>query len=190
MRTLIFLLLLFIGMAFAIIGSNGVIGHFINLPSLFGHLIILASVIVATSSFKTFIMGINGAFSKKYIMTKEQCDKTMQLFNLLQKTIIYSCIVQFFIGFVIVLNHLGDVSSWGPSIAMTLIAPIYGALINIAFIQPAIYILSHKHESEPSHIARIKDKEALDKLMQLCFEKGLTHEDIMDADEITLRKKQ
>jgi len=188
MRTLSFLILFFGGIAIMIISINGIIGYFFNIPSLFGHLIMMASVIVATSSFKTFIMGINGAFSKKYLMTKEQCEKTIALFKMLQKTVNYTSLLMVVIGLMVVLGNLTDLSSIGPSLSLSLIAIVYGVIINLAFIQPAIYILSHKHESEPAHIARIKDKEALDKLMQLCFEKGLTHEDIMDANEITLRK--
>jgi len=190
MRTLGYTILLFFGLTIFIALNNASISWFFNIPSLYGHLIVLASVLVITASFKTFIMGINGAFSKKYQMTEEQINKTLDLFRLLQKTVNYTSVLLVLIGLVIVLGHVSDILSLGPSIALTLISPLYGVLINIAFINPVIYILQHKHEDEPAKAARIKDKEALDKLMQLCFEKGLTHEDIMDADEITLRKRQ
>ena len=189
MRTLSFLLLFFGGIAFLIMASNGSVIWFVNLPSFLGHFIILTSVIVATSSFKVFISGINGAFSKKYQMTKEQSDITLALFRLLQRTVNYTSVLVFLIGLVIGLGYLSDLFMLGPILAMTMIAPLYGIIINIAFINLVIYNLEHKHESESATVVRIKDKEVADKLLQLCFEKGLTHEDIMEADEITLRKR-
>lgn len=189
MRTLSSIALIILGIVLLAASINGSIFTLLDLPAILIYFIFIAAVLISTSNFKTFIMGINGAISKKYQMSKEQCDKTISLFQLLRKTVFNTSILILVVSIMFILGNLSDVSHLGPAIAVALIAIAYGAFINLFMIDPAIYILGHKHEDEPAKIARIKDKEALDKLLQLCFEKGLTHEDIMNADEIMLHKK-
>jgi hypothetical protein len=94
------------------------------------------------------------------------------------------------IGLILLLFALDTPLEMGKKIAMALVSLFYGATLHLLFIQPALYKFKLPQTEEPARIARIKNKEAIDKLVQLCFEKGLTYEDIMEADDIQLRRHQ
>ena len=185
-------LIIFMALTIALIWSTGMeIGLIIDESVLLAYVAVLAGIITATGSFKTFISGINGVVSKKYRMTEELRDKALSLFKLLKKSTIHATVLITVLGLLATLYRMEDISKLGSAVAVALLSILYGAFINLALLNPAIYILCQKQEDDAtSRVAKIKnrDKEAVEKLLQLCFEKGLTHDDIMAAEDITLRK--
>lgn len=174
-----------------IIGAQWNVGDFyifLNWPTIIFFLMILTGVIMCTSNTKTFTMAVNGVLSRRYKMTEVQREKALALFTLLEKSVKCSAALLAMIGFCLTLLKMDDLSSLGPNICIILLSVFYGALILLVFIYPAQYILQHQKEEEPARAVRIKEKAAVDKLLQLCFEKGLTSEDIINADEITLHR--
>jgi flagellar motor component MotA len=163
---------------------------FIDGPTVFYFVLTIGGAVVSTGGFKTLVSGINGIFSRKYQMTDEQREKSVELFKFLGKVTALASIVLMFSGVILLMLNLNDPSTMGTHVGVALMAVFWGAAIEMLFIQPAVYMLNQKREPEPARAARIKDKEALEKLAQLCFEKGLTYEDIMEADDIQLRKYQ
>lgn len=173
-------------------GSDWQLGNvslFLNLPTLIYNCMILTGVILYTSGFKTFIAGLNGVFSKNYHMTDELRAEATDLFILLRKTVTLAGVALTCISLCLLLLYLDDPSAIGPNVAVALLALLYAAFINMALINPILYLLQHRKDAEPAKVARIKEKAAVDKLLQLCFEKGITLEEVMESDEIELRKK-
>jgi flagellar motor component MotA len=169
---------------------------FIDIATTFSIVVPAAGFIIGTGSFKAFIAGINCILSKKYRITEKLLDEAVSLFELLAKVVVNATVVSIFIGLCLTLLNLDDPASLGPKISIALLAALHGAFINLVFIHPAIYMLKKKRTEEPLedndaniHAVRARDREAVDKLLQLCFEKGITREDIMNADGIDLRKK-
>ena len=192
MRTLGSIIIIFAVTLFVIFTAGMRGAYFIDWSVLTAFVLIFVGVIIATTGFKTFISGINGVMSKKYQMTAQMRDKALSLFRLLQKSTFYTMVLITVLGVLGVLTSLDDISGLGPALFIALIGIVYGSFINLAFLCPAIYILEHKLDEEtekPAAKIKDRDKEAVEKLLQLCFEKGLSHEDIMAADEISLRKQ-
>jgi uncharacterized membrane protein len=158
----------------------------IDWPTIAFFVFALAGAVIGTGSGKTFISGVNGVLSRKYQMTDEQRGKAVGLFKLLGNVTTSATVAITFIGIIMLLTMLNDPSAIGTYYGMVMVAVFWGAVIHMLFIQPSIYLLNQSREPEPARAARVKDKQALEKLAQLCFEKGLTYEDIMEADEIQL----
>ncbi len=150
------------------------ISHIFDFWNLMPFVLAYAGVIVGTGSFKAFVMGVNAAISKKYRITDAQRDDAVELFRLLGRMTAYVSAAVVFIGLTMLLTNLNDPGSMGVRTGVILIAFLYGAAIQMLFIQPTIYMLTKRQTEEPARAARIKDKEALNKLAQLCFEKGIT----------------
>jgi flagellar motor component MotA len=171
-------------------GNLNAMSTFVDWPSVLPLLLTVTGVIMGTGSFKTFVVGFNAAISRKYRISDEQREDAIDLFNMLSKVIYYVTAATTLIGMILTLYTLSDPAALGGKVAIMLVSLFYGAIVNLLFIQPTIYVLKKRQTEEPARVARIRDKAAIDKLVQLCFEKGLTYEDIMEADDIQLRKFQ
>ena len=158
----------------------------IDMPSLMTIVLAQWAVILITGEGKTFIKSLNALFSKKYVISNQDRLKAVELNILLSKVTVYAALFAFTTGLVFMLGMLGDPSVLGPIISVSLISLVYGALINIIFVLPAIYIL--KHRKNPDDNAAITEKQVVDKLLELCHKQGLSPEEIMEADEINLKK--
>lgn len=188
----------FLVLVFGVVFSMMLISHyvvndvlvFINTPTLVYFILIILGTVLTTSGFKGFVISVNGVLSRKYQMTDEDRDKGIELFTMLTKTVTQGGVALIFISLCLMLLRFDDLSALGPSMAVAFNSVLYASLINMLLLNPAIYILKHRAEAEPARTARVKDKAAADKLLQLCFEKGLTFEEIMQAEEISLRGKQ
>ena len=101
---------------------------------------------------------------------------------------VYAALFLLFTGLVAMLGMVDDPSYLGPVMAVALLSMVYGALINIVFILPAIHIL--KHRKNPEEDATVTEKQVIDKLLELCHKQGISPEEIMDAEEISLRNRE
>ena len=149
-------------------------------------IIVIAAVIIATGSFKTFIAAINALLSKKYIISAADKEKAIQLFKLIGKTVVYASVLAAVTGLISLLYNMSDIASIGPTIAAALIAIFQGACINLIFIYPAINVLQTRYNTEEKRV--ISEKQVIDKLLELCYKQGITPEEILDAHEISFRK--
>ena len=84
--------------------------------------------------------------------------------------------------------QLDDPRHIGSMLATSLLSVVYGLIINLVFIYPAIYILKHRENIEPVKV--ISEKLIVDKLLELCHKKGISPEEILEADDISFGNKQ
>ena len=55
-------------------------------------------------------------------------------------------------------------------------------MVNLVFTYPAIHIIESRYNQEEKRV--ISEKQVMDKLLELCYKKGVSPEEIMDANEI------
>lgn len=157
-----------------------------DLPTIFSFIVIIASVIIATNSFKTFIKAVNALLSKRYSISAADKEKAVRLFKLLGRSIIYASILFAMMGLLKSLRDLSDINLLGPNIAMTLYSIFQGTFINLILIYPAINILETRYNTEEKTV--ISEKQVIDKLMELCYKQGITPEEILNANEIHFKE--
>lgn len=115
--------------------------HFLDYPSLIFILALAAVVVAVTGSFKTLIMGTNCVMSKRYQISEQNRQKAIDVFIMLRRVLTSAGIVIFTFGMVLALGSLGDPDALGPNLAVALISQFYAQLLNLFFVNPAIYIL-------------------------------------------------
>ncbi|MCL1883223.1 MAG: hypothetical protein FWF81_05650 [Defluviitaleaceae bacterium] len=162
------------------------LAFFIHAPALASFVFVIFATLMVTGEFKIFVKSVNALFSQKYKISAEDRDRGIKLFELLSKTVLYA--VVFFVGggIIIMLVDLNDFSNVGPMLAITIILPMYAAMINMIFMYPAIHILKYRKDFEKK--VTINEKEVVNKLLELCYKQGISPEDIINAKEIKFEK--
>ncbi len=150
-------------------------------------LLSIIGVLVATSSYKLFIKGLNAVLSKHYTLDNKERDQAVALFRLLSKTTIFASLIGTFLRCVAVLTSLDDVQLLGHAMGANFITLAGGFIVSIAFFEPAIYIL--KKTKQQSTLIQEYPKHLGDKLLELCSQNGLSPEDILNATSIQLKKE-
>ena len=163
---------------------------FVDFANIVSFCIVIAAVIFITGESKAYIAAINALLSKKYNISATDKDKAIRLFRLLGKSVIASAFLIFIIGLLIMLANfsLDSLDAIGPSLAMSLLSIFYGAMINLIFIYPAIYVLETRDNMEEK--ALISERQVIDKMLELCYKQGISPEDIINASEISFKKRQ
>ncbi len=179
-------LIMYIGLAMFgyIVGFN--FSFYLNPATVIIILASISGVVVATSSFKTFIMGLNAIISKKYVIDDEERERAAELFRLLSKTVVVASLIGFFGRLVIAFEHMGDIEMMTHIFAADFITLIGGFMTSIAFFEPAVLIL--KRRSKHSSMVEEYPKHLGDRLLELCSQNGLSAEDILKATTIELKK--
>jgi len=165
-----------------------VIFEVLDFSSLLSFIIVIAVIIFLTGESKTYTKAINALLSKRYIISAVDKEKAIGLFKLIGKSVIYTAILTMIMGFVIMLGQIEDISTLGPIIAVSLLSLLYGVIINLIFVLPAIHILKNRPDPEPVSIV-ISEKQVIDKLLELCYKQGISPEQILDAKEISFYKE-
>jgi len=120
-------------------------------------LLTIIGVIIATSSFKTFIYGCKSVLSTKYEINDVERKNAIGLFKLLSKTIIVMSFLFFLIGMYLMLLHISSLDAeWiigqvSIGVAISLIGPVNGLFIAVVFFEPAAYILNKPLKRTPGH---------------------------------------
>jgi len=166
-------------------GQMNAVIQFIHMPSLMFFLFAITAVIIITGEYKTYIKAVNAVLSKKYKISNPDKEKAIRLFGLLLKTVNYTILVMTVTPIVLMLGNLDDPSMLGPMFSVSLLVPLYGFLINLIFIHPAIYILKSRLNTESPPV--ISEKQVVDKLLEMCYRQGISPEEVLNADEISFR---
>ena len=149
------ILVLFAGILFGMLLCTEFDAVFLQLyfdaPSLLIMLIIIAGVITSQGAFKTFACAIKSLFSKKHSISAAETEKAVRLFKLIAKSVICGMFVVSLLGLINLLANLDDLAALGINLAIMLITMLYGLMINLIFIYPAINILETKccNEEKP-----------------------------------------
>ena len=161
--------------------------NFIDVPSLLPFILIMAAVIFMTGEYKTYTKSVNAILSKDYKISHADKEKAIRLYRLLGKTVVYTTVLNLTIGLGIMLGQFESVQFLGPMLSVAMVSVVYGTTINLVFIYPAIHILKNRENSETVRV--ISEKLVVDKLLELCYKKGITPEEILDAEDISLGGK-
>ena len=193
MRFVIGILVFLAATCLAVVVLGGNIMDFLNLPIAFMFLSAIVAVLVMKGGFKTLIVAINALLSKKYSISAADQEKAIRLFKLLAKTVRYASVLFTMICLINILMNVdypnpGYMYVLGVNIAATFVFIIYALIINMVFIHPAIDILETRHNAELRTM--ISEKQVIDKLLELSYKQGVTPEEIMEAGEISFKKKQ
>lgn len=141
--------------------------------------------IVATSSFKVFIRGINAIFSAKYEISEEECLQASNLFRLLGKCTLLASMVCVFIGIIAALANMYDQEVIAHAISAAFVGIIHGLVLLFAVFEPAAHALKKPRRQFSS--VQVYPKHVGDRLLELCIQNGLTPEEIESATGIQLR---
>ena len=163
------------------------IAYVLDVPSLMPFIWVMAAIIIMTGDYKVYVKSVNAILSKKYTISNADKERAVQLYRLLSKAVLYTAFITFIIGLIMLLGQFEDISTLGPMITLSVIPPLYGAIINMVFIHPAIYILKNRENSEPAAV--ISEKLVVQKLLDLCYRKGISPEEIMEAEDISFGNK-
>jgi len=194
MRYVVGVLVFLAAILLTIILLGGSIFDYLNLPTIFFLLLPIVAVIIMKGGTKTFIVAVNALLSKKYSISAADKEKAIRLFRLIAKTVTFASALVTLISLLnmatgINLTDNDDVRGVIlPNVAASFVAVFYGLLINMVFIYPAIEILESRHDAEVKTV--ISEKQVVDKLLELCYKQGVSPEEILDASEISFRKKQ
>ena len=168
-------------------GDRGAIYAFIHMPTLLCFICAIPIMLFATGEFKTFIKASNAVFSKKYVISYEDREKGIKLFEFLIKIVNYTAVICTIIALVLILGNLDDLHLLGPMLSIALLTALYAATFNFALLYPAIYVLKNRQNEE--HKIVINEKEVINKLLELCYKQGISPEEILTANEISFRKQ-
>lgn len=158
----------------------------LDAPSLIWFLMVITGVTVATGEFKTLIAAINAIASKKYTLSAHVQHKAIRLLKLLRKTVIYAAVTGVAVGTMYMLLRLDNPGMIGPLLSVAFVSMVYGAIINLVLITPAIAILETRRNTEEKIV--ISERQVIDKLLELCYRQGVTPEEILNAEEISFRE--
>ena len=160
--------------------------EFVDMPSLLPLIMIVSATIFMTGEYRTHTRAVNAILSKKYKISNQDKEKAIMLYKLLAKVVVYTSLLITIIGFVQMIGMMdGELwaASWRAMLSVAVVPLVYGAIINLAFIYPAIHILHNRENSEVAAV--ISEKLVVDKMLELCYKKGITPEEILDADDIS-----
>ncbi|GHU88434.1 hypothetical protein FACS1894202_04500 [Clostridia bacterium] len=164
---------------------KGVSPSLVNNPAAIITIILaVTAVIAATGSFRSFVMGLNAAASKRYVISGEDKQKAEDLFRLLTRVTIYTTTITLVISAASILVDLSDVEKIGHGITSALAAIIIGAFFALAVFEPLAFILKHR---APAPENTKYPRELADKLLEMCLQNGITPEDIKNATDIELK---
>ncbi|MCL1810140.1 MAG: hypothetical protein FWG42_10305 [Clostridiales bacterium] len=145
----------FIGAAIVLLGLpaacyiKGIPGTlFLNPAAIITVLLTVIGLIVATSSYKTFICGLNAVLSPKLPTSGEERENAACLFKLLSRGVVLTSIVPLFISLIVGFANFDDMYYVFHAFASALTSPILGIMVSIAFFEPAVCVL-RKPRSEP-----------------------------------------
>ena len=147
-------------------------------------LITISAVIISQRDFKPFVASINALISKKYHISAADKEKGIRLFKLIHKTVYATACLCVVGGSLNMLTNLDDLAYLGPNVAVILLALLYGIIINMVFVNPAINILETRYNTEEKTV--ISEKQVIDKLLEMCYKQGISPEDIIGAKEIKI----
>ncbi len=105
---------------------------------------ILMGVVVATSSYKTLIVGLNSAISKGYAITEAEKKRAIGLFHLLSKTSIYVGIMSGILGTINAFSYLQDKEIFSHAMLTSMVGLITGIFLAVAFFEPVAFILKYR----------------------------------------------
>lgn len=160
---------------------------FLDWPTTFSFIVVIAAVIIATDGLKTFITAINAILSKECSILASDKEKAIRLFRLLGKSVNYASILLVVLGIRLMLISLSDPYSLGPRAATALASLFQGLFINLIFINPAINILQTRYNTEEKTV--VSEKQVIDKLLELCNKQGISPEEILNANEIHFKNE-
>ena len=170
--------------AVMIFGGTGLaIVQVMDAPSLMPLGIVIAATVFMTGEYKTFTKSVNALLSKKYKISYEDLQRAIGLYKLLAKVIVYTTLISFVLGIIMMFGMLETPDLLGPMISVALVSVLYGLIANLVFIYPAIHILQNRENSETVKV--ISEKLVVDKLLELCYKKGISPEEILEADDIS-----
>ena len=175
-----------------IIGGTGLaIFEVIDTPSLMPLGIVIAATVYMTGETKTFIKSVNALLSKKYKISYTDLQRAIGLYRLLAKVVVYTTLISFVLGIIMMFGSIRDYefSLWllGVMLSVALVSVFYGLIANLVFIYPAIHILQNRENSETINV--ISEKLVVYKLLELCYKKGISPEEILEADDISFGSK-
>ena len=168
-------------------GTGRAILEVIDVPSLMPLIIVIAATIFMTGEYKTFTKSVNALLSKKYKISYEDLQRAIGFYKLLAKVVVYVTLASFVLGIILMSRMIETPDTLGPMISVALVSVFYGLIVNLVFIYPAIHILQNRENSETVKV--ISEKLVVDKLLELCYKKGISPEEILDADEISFGSK-
>ncbi|MDR2088119.1 MAG: MotA/TolQ/ExbB proton channel family protein [Clostridiales Family XIII bacterium] len=173
-------------LVFALKGVN--LTAFLNPAALFAVLFLVISTLIATSNFKLFLRGVNAVLSRKYFLPEADRQKAAELFRLLSKVSIIAGVFGILVGAIAMLGNMSDMEAMGHALVAALIAPLNGIIAALAIFEPAAFILRNRDETDVvSKAVKVYPKALGDKLLELCYQSGLSAEEIEKATEIELR---
>ena len=130
---------------FIIIISTIVLGadlrYFIDLPSFIFILLSNIAVLITTNTIKDFSYGIKLLIMKNIEVDSGRIRESIELFTLLNKASLVISILGVLIGLINMGGNLEEPSSLGAYMAVSLLVPLYSAMINIILIKPAKFML-------------------------------------------------
>jgi len=162
--------------------------YFFDMPTLVPFIFVISTIIFMSGEFKVKVRAANALFSKNYVISARDKEKAIRLFKLLARAVIYVTVITTMISLSLMLMRLEDPSTIGPYLSLSMLSIIYGALINLALIYPAIHILENRPDPEPISVV-ISEKQVIDKLLELCYKQGVPPEEILEAKEISFKKQ-
>jgi hypothetical protein len=117
---------------------------FLDAPTLFSFIVILFVWYLVIGELKTFVKAVNAMFSKKYVISPEDLEKSISLMRFSAKVVNYTAIFQITGSAIILMAELDDLANLGPILAVTLISVLYATMLQIGFFLPAIHILEKR----------------------------------------------
>ena len=171
-------------------GTGWALMEVIDAPSLMPLGIVIAATVFMTGETKTFTKSINALLSKKYKISYEDLQRAISLYKLLAKVVVYTTLITFVLGIILMFGSVRDYEFdlwllWA-MLSVALVSVFYGLVANLVFIYPAIHILKQRENSESVKV--ISEKLVVDKLLELCYKKGISPEEILEAEDISFNK--
>ena len=168
--------------------ESHILGDLMDAPSFIWKIFAIFGVLLMTGEGKTFIAAVNAVLSKKYVLPEVMRVKSIRLLKMMLKIVWGSAVVAICMSIMFMLLQLENPAAIGPMLSVTLTSALYAALINLAFIYPAIIVLENRR-NEPEKIV-ISEKQVIDKLLELCYRQGITPEEIINAEEIAFKQEE
>ncbi|MDR1571005.1 MAG: hypothetical protein LBS32_00605 [Clostridiales Family XIII bacterium] len=153
---------------------------------IWGIVVSVVGVLAITSGFGLFVRCLNAAVFRKYWISAEDREKGAELFGLLAKIVPLAAILAallrvvanfaYFTSDIELLGHVAEATAAG--LAWAIIPPLFVFL-------PVAYALKHRPEAGAMSV-KTYPRELGDRLLDLCYQKGLSAEDIERATDIDL----
>ena len=156
--------------------------NLLHVPSMIVLIAAMAVTLFMAGEEKTLVKAINAILFKKYKISHADKERAIYLFKMQGKVVMYASLLMSAISLFIMLGQLDDPLTIGPMLSMALLSIIYAAGFNIVFFIPAIYILQHRKSPDNKRV--ISEKEVINKLLELCYKKGISPEEILEATDI------